>query len=57
MENVKQPPKNLEAFKAAVCGELRAYSANYTSYIVRRHGRRIYGYWDYTQNKYIEQNI
>jgi len=52
-----EPPANLEAFKAAVCGELKAYSTNYTSYIVRRHGVKYYGYWSYTLGEFVEQPV
>lgn len=48
------PPKDLNEFKASVRGNLKAYTANYTSYIVSRNGRRVHGAWDYKLGKFIE---
>ena len=48
------PPKNLDQLKTSARGNLKAYTTNYTSYIVSRNGRRVHGAWDYKLGKFIE---
>lgn len=50
------PPKTLDELKERIGGvNLKAMSANYTSYIGIRKKQRVYGYWSYKENKFIEQ--
>lgn len=50
------PPKTLDELKERIGKvNLKAMSANYTSYIGIRKKQKVYGYWSYKENKFIEQ--